>query len=140
LTAAYAMFQGWGIAASLEEVQGLVPKPGIPFRLSVTLSPTAGAMLLVWLGEQITRTGFCDGIWLVVAAFTIAELPRFFTQAVELASSGQVPSEAIALSGVFLVTLAALTVVLELAYRALRVQSLEASALIAIKTTRVQCD
>lgn len=119
LTALLAAFQGWGIANGLEAVRGLVPEPGMLFRLTTVLSLTAGTMLLVWLGDRITKTGFCDGVWLIVASSTIAELPSTLAMALEIQRLGQPQygPPILAAPVVLVVLLVALVVVVQLARR-----------------------
>ncbi|MFQ5657912.1 MAG: preprotein translocase subunit SecY, partial [Candidatus Methylomirabilales bacterium] len=59
-TVLIAMIQGMGISIGLEGVtteagQMVVPNPGWGFRLVTTLTLTAGSIVLMWLGEQISE-------------------------------------------------------------------------------------
>ena len=63
LTAVFAALQAGAVANGYMAVRGVVLEPGQMFWLTTTLSLTAGTMLLLWLGEQITRRGLCDGVW-----------------------------------------------------------------------------
>lgn len=52
-----------------------------PFEWLVTIaSITAGTMLLVWMGEQITSLGIGNGVSLIIFAGIVAALPQFVQQ------------------------------------------------------------
>ena len=74
-TVVLAALQGYGIAASLEGVPGIVNNPGLEFRISATILLTGGTMFLMWLGEQITQRGVGNGISLIIFAGIVANLP-----------------------------------------------------------------
>ena len=126
LTLAFAAFQGWGIASGLEGVRGLVPEPGFGFRFTIMLTLAASTMLLVWLGERITRLGVCDGIWLLYAAEIVAQLPVTATMIYELGQTNQgiTPAGIVALLAL-LAALIALIVLVERAWREIPVQGLD---------------
>lgn len=46
------------------------------YRIQTLLILTAGTMLLMWLGEQITERGIGNGVSLVITIGIVAELPR----------------------------------------------------------------
>ncbi len=93
LTVLIAVVQAYGIAVGLEGyVVGGIPavySPGFFFRLSTVVSLTAGAMFVVWLGEQITQRGFGQGASLIIFAGIIANLPSALTKTIELGKVGQ---------------------------------------------------
>jgi preprotein translocase subunit SecY len=49
------------------------------YRIQTVLIMTTGAMLLVWLGEQITERGIGNGVSLIITIGIIARLPNAFT-------------------------------------------------------------
>jgi len=53
-------------------------EPGLIRALIVVLSFTAGASLVMWMGEQITQFGIGNGISMILFANIIADLPRLF--------------------------------------------------------------
>ena len=127
LTLAFAALQAWGIASALEGVRGLVPEPGFEFRLTTMLTLAASTMLLVWLGEQITRLGVCDGIWLLYAADIVAQAR--VTAEMAFMFDGEfrggvpiTPAEATALLAL-LVALVALIVLIERAWREIPIEA-----------------
>ena len=52
--------------------------PGIGFVLLTALSLVAGALLLMWIGEQITDRGIGNGISLIITVNIMASLPMAF--------------------------------------------------------------
>lgn len=83
-----ALFQSFGIAVALEASAGLVNTPGIGFRLTAVVSLTAGAMFLMWLGEQITERGLGNGISILIFAGIAAGLPSALGGLFELVRTG----------------------------------------------------
>ena len=71
-TVALAAVQGWGFALFAEGLPGVVASPGMQFRLEFTFFLTAGAIFVMWLGEQITENGIGNGASLMIF-FSIAE-------------------------------------------------------------------
>ena len=82
-TVLLALFQGYGLAVSLE-AGSLVTDPGWYFRASCVITLVGGTMFLMWLGEQITARGVGNGISLIIYVGIIAEIPsalaQFFAQ------------------------------------------------------------
>src|SRR5688500_6383897 len=56
-TVALAWVQAWGFALFTESIQGVVADPGFAFRVEMSFFLTAGAIFVMWLGEQITERG-----------------------------------------------------------------------------------
>jgi preprotein translocase subunit SecY len=71
-TVALAWVQAWGFALFTESMQGVVATPGFGFRVQMAFFLTAGAMFVMWLGEQITERGLGNGASLMIF-FSIAE-------------------------------------------------------------------
>jgi preprotein translocase subunit SecY len=76
-----AMMQALGASVFLESLQptqsGLiaVPNPGFGFRLLVMITLTAGTVLIMWMGEQITERGIGNGISLIIFMGIVARFP-----------------------------------------------------------------
>ena len=87
-TLGLAVFQSLGIAVALESSAGLVNAPGIGFRVTAMVSLTAGTMFLMWLGEQITERGLCNGISIIIFAGIAAGLPQSIGGLLELVRTG----------------------------------------------------
>ncbi len=76
-----ATMQALGVSIFLENLPptqaGIpsVPHPGMGFRLLVMLTMTAGTILIMWLGEQITERGIGNGISLIIFIGIVARFP-----------------------------------------------------------------
>ena len=85
--------QGLGIAIGLESQnvggQLVVPDPGWPFRFTTTLTLVAGAIFIMWLGEQISERGIGNGISLLIFASIIVRLPEAITGSFQLLRTGE---------------------------------------------------
>ncbi len=54
----------------------IVIHPGIAFMLTMMITQTAGTILVMWLGEQITERGIGNGISLIIFINIIGRLPN----------------------------------------------------------------
>jgi hypothetical protein len=81
---ALAALDGFGIAKALEYREGFVIEPGWAFRLETIATLAAATALLGWLAEQMTRYGLGDGLWLLLIAPFLVQLPRAAVFAFEL--------------------------------------------------------
>ena len=81
LTLVICVVQGLTLAINLENPGGLgitrdiVMNPGLGFRLMTILTLSAGTMLLMWLGEQMTERGIGNGISMIITVSIISRLP-----------------------------------------------------------------
>lgn len=81
MTVGLAAFQAFGIAVALERqtVNGsmaLVTDPGPLFIFTTVLTLTAGAVFIMFLGEQITARGIGNGMSLLIFAGIVVGLPH----------------------------------------------------------------
>jgi preprotein translocase subunit SecY len=72
LTVLLAIVQGWGFALFTSSLENAVVAPGFGFKLQMVLLLTAGAIFVMWLGEQITERGLGNGASLIIF-FSIVE-------------------------------------------------------------------
>ena len=81
---------GWRNGTTFPELQGqLVLFDNVFLYYFVTVSVmTAGTMLLMWLGEQITERGIGNGISLVITIGIVARLPNAVTGVHDMFSHG----------------------------------------------------
>src|SRR5205085_10276825 len=89
-TVGLAALQAYGIAIGLEHWGNVVIDPGWFFRISAVITLSGGTILLMWLGEQITRRGVCNGISLIIFAGIVARFRTAFTQLFESARTGAI--------------------------------------------------
>ena len=66
----------------------VVPEPGFLFTLTTVLLMTAGTVLMMWIGEQITEKGIGNGISLIIFINIIAGLPMAFFQEWQILMEG----------------------------------------------------
>jgi len=122
MTVGIAIMQAWGFALFMESLQGAVAHPGIAFRLQMTLFLTAGAIFVMWLGEQITDRGVGNGASLLIF-FSIVE--RFWpsiVQTVGFLSTGALSPFKLAVLGVVMLAVVAFTVAITVAARRVPIQ------------------
>lgn len=96
LTALLAAGQALGLAMALEGVSHAVLDPGWTFRIGAVATLVGGTMVMLWLGEEITRRGLGDGIWLLVAVQIVIALPEWFAIAGNMFASGALPGPVLA--------------------------------------------
>ncbi len=92
-TVALSIVQGTMIAYGLESMRApsgasVVYLPGIPFIALTVITVTAGAMFVMWIGEQITERGIGNGISLVIMAGIVARLPSALSTTVQFVREG----------------------------------------------------
>lgn len=88
-TVALATVQGIGLAVGLAS-QGVTFASTFSFYIVAVSSFVAGAVFLMWLGEQITERGIGNGISLLIFASIVAGLPGAIGQSFESARQGDI--------------------------------------------------
>jgi len=112
LTLPLAFVQSYGMILLLN-TQAQIPiisdisNPAIV--LPIMLTVTAGTVLLVWLGEQITEKGIGNGISLLIFASIISSVPSMIGQGLYAASTDE--SRLIPFIAIILVTIILITIV-----------------------------
>lgn len=97
-TIVICIFQGWFIARGLEnpgylgmgEIT-LVSNPGFGFEFLTVVSMTTAAMLVMWLGDQITARGIGNGISLIIMINICSRLPFAINEAWVRYTAGEKP-------------------------------------------------
>jgi len=110
-----AVLQANGLVTGLEEARGVVADPSLTFRLSTTLTLIAGTLLVGWLARQMSSRGLGSGLWLIIAASTLAALPSTLAALYEFQLQGIVAPGAALIGLAFIVAAIAAVVVLLLA-------------------------
>jgi preprotein translocase subunit SecY len=121
-TVILALIQGYGVAISLENSQGIVQDPGFYFRFVTTISLLTGTIFLMWLGEQITARGIGNGISLIIFSGIVAEIPGALASTFELGRTGAISSGIIILILLLLLTAIYFIVFVERAQRRVLIQ------------------
>ena len=86
-TVLLATIQAFGVSAGLAG-QGVTFSSGIDFYIAAIPSFVAGAVFMMWLGEQVTERGIGNGISILIFAGIVAGLPGAIGQAFESARQG----------------------------------------------------
>jgi preprotein translocase subunit SecY len=117
VTVLVAAIQSYGIAGGLVRVTQLVPEPGSLFIATTVLTLVAGALVVVFLCNQITARGIGNGIALMLCVGVVTSLPAGFFGMLELGRQGHVSMGFIAGLALFAVALTAAAVRFEQARR-----------------------
>ncbi len=83
--------QASGMAVYLQKQQDIVASGISPafFLISTVICLTAGCMLMMWIGEQITERGIGNGISLIIFIGIVARFPNAIFTEVTMVQSGQ---------------------------------------------------
>lgn len=88
LTIALCIFQGSGLLGMMGSVVAQVP---VQHRVLIVLFWTAGSMLLLWLGEQVSERGVGNGISVLIFTGIIISLPSIVQGLGEGIRQGSIP-------------------------------------------------
>lgn len=86
-TVILATVQSFGMAVGLAN-QGVAFTAGASFYFVAVVTLVAGAVFLMWLGEQVTERGIGNGISILIFAGIVAGLPSAIGQSFEAARQG----------------------------------------------------
>ncbi len=70
-----APVQAYGVAIGIESIPNAVDEPGLLFRLTAAATVAGGTALLAWLASLISRYGVGSGLWILLLAPYLADLP-----------------------------------------------------------------
>jgi preprotein translocase subunit SecY len=121
LTLGLSIFYSFLYAMTLER-QGLALMPGWSFRFIVTLSLTAGALFVMWLGEQISLHGVGNGSSMIIFAGIVARFPDYVIKTLYYVEQGYMDAIIAILILVGFVAVTACIVYLERGERKIPVQ------------------
>jgi len=91
LTIPLAAFEGYGMI-TLFQRQGVLGNLSLSVLLSSIITITAGAMLLMWIGELISEKGLGNGISLLIFAGIVARLPMSIFETFVTWDPSKIPS------------------------------------------------
>lgn len=122
LTVLITLVQGLFISIGLESMTSpdgtpIVLNAGWHFRMVTMATFTAGSMLVMWLGEQITERGIGNGISLIIFCGIVVGIPRGIMQSMDLIKSG---SMSIFLAAIIVLLMAAVLTAIVFVERAQR--------------------
>ena len=126
-TVALAVVQGSMIAYGLENMKAqsgapVVYSPGLPFIALTVVTVTAGAMFVMWIGEQITERGIGNGISMVIMAGIVARLPSAIGTTFDYVRQGEMSPFVLMIILALSATVIATIVYLETAQRRIPIQ------------------
>ena len=116
-----AAIQAFGMAYALRANQALVTNDIIHV-LVITIILTAGTMLLMRVGEQITAYGIGNGISLIIFAGIVARLPEGIQTIIEYVQSGTVNMFQVAIFAVLAIIMIVATVAATQGQRRIAIQ------------------
>jgi len=119
-TLALALIQATGMSLGLAG-QGVAFAPGFGFHLVAIVTFVAGAMFMMWLGEQITERGVGNGISMLIFAGIVAGLPSAIGQSLELARRDEINPFALIVIALLAVAIIAFVVFIERGQRRIAV-------------------
>ncbi len=90
LTVGLSMMYSFTYAMYLES-QGLALVPGWGFRIIFVMSLTVGALLVMWLGEQISLFGLGNGSSMIIFAGIVSRFPQYIMQTKAMVDAGSLP-------------------------------------------------
>ena len=114
LTVVLAFFQAVGMSIGLKAAV-LNPNPVNILIIAITL--TAGTVLLMWIGEQITAQGVGNGISLIIFAGIVAALPKNIGVIYQYLQAGTINYFSVLLFGIIAVGMIVFVIYVEAAYR-----------------------
>ena len=119
-TVVLALVQAIGMSVGLSS-QGVAFSNDFSFYFVAVTTFVAGAMFMMWLGEQITERGVGNGISMLIFAGIVAGLPRAIGQSFESARQGDINIFALIGVGLLAVAIIAFVVFIERGQRRIAV-------------------
>lgn len=104
------------------ERTGLALQPGLAFTIMFVATMTAGAMFVMWLGEQISLYGVGNGSSMLIFAGIISRLPNDIMQTVQYVNLGTINMLSVIIVAIIFVLIVACIVFLEKGERKIPVQ------------------
>ena len=114
LTVVLAFLQAIGMSIGLKQAI-LNPNPVNILIIAITL--TAGTVLLMWIGEQITAQGIGNGISLIIFAGIVAALPKNIGTIYQYIQAGTINYFSVLLFAIIAVAMIVFVVYIEAAFR-----------------------
>lgn len=114
MTVVLAFLQALGMSIGL---RGAVINPNAVNILIIAITLTAGTVLLMWIGEQITAQGVGNGISLIIFAGIVAALPKNIGIIYQYLEAGTINYFSVLLFGVIAVAMVVFVIYVEAGYR-----------------------
>lgn len=117
ITIVICVVQGFLFAKGMPTLlQGyqIVNDPGMPFFITTTILLVAAAMLIMWLGEQITDKGIGQGASIIITISVISSMPTAIQRVYQYVSDDVLtPIHAVLLGALFLIVTGATVMVVQ---------------------------
>ncbi|MGL4324488.1 MAG: hypothetical protein ACRCTD_10665 [Beijerinckiaceae bacterium] len=117
LALAMAVTQAIGVSRALGHMPEVMGNTGMEFQIGVVASLFGGTALCIMLAQVITTRGVGAGLWVIVAANSILEIPGFLRSLAEMVRSGQINANTVLLVALVYAAAIMALVMLALAYR-----------------------
>ncbi len=121
-TVLLAWVQAWGFALFTESLQGAVHGPGFAFRLQMAFFLTAGAVFVMWLGEQITERGLGNGASLLIFFSIVERIWPGIGQTFRFVSTGAIGAFSLLVLVALMVSVVAAVIYITMAARRILIQ------------------
>lgn len=105
---------------AIESYPGLIIAPSFLFEATTVLAVAAGAILVMWLAEQITVRGIGDGVLVILACSILSHLPFALFTLGERVETGDLEGRWLLATLFLTAAIIALVVVVERAVRWIR--------------------
>jgi len=115
-----ALVQAVGMCSGLVS-QGITLSTGIAFFIPAVVSLVAGAMFLMWLGEQITERGIGNGISMLIFAGIVAGIPSAIGMSLEATRQGEMSMLALLILFILAIVVVGAVIFMERAQRRITV-------------------
>ena len=121
-TVALAWVQAWGFALFTQSLQGVVATPGFGFQVQMAFFLTAGAVFVMWLGEQITERGLGNGASLMIFFSIVERIWPGILQTFKFVSTGAVGAFSLLVLIAIMIAVVASVVAVTMAARKVPIQ------------------
>jgi preprotein translocase subunit SecY len=125
LTVPICIVQAWMAVGQLKSIEVSAPifmSTGFGTSLQMIVGLTAGALFVMWLGEQITEYGIGNGASILIMAGIIARMPQIWYDLVEQSTKGDQQLDSIILMAILFLLAIAGTVLITQAQRRIPIQ------------------
>ena len=122
LTVGIALLQAYGYTIFTMSQPGAVLAPTFGFQMEMVLFLTAGAVFVMWLGEQITERGIGNGASLLIFFSIVERIWPSIGQTWGFINSGAIKLIQLVLLGALMVAVVAATVAITVAARRVNIQ------------------
>jgi preprotein translocase subunit SecY len=125
LTVPICVVQAWMAVGQLKAIEVSAPifmSTGFGTTLQMIVGLTAGALFVMWLGEQITEYGIGNGASILIMAGIIARMPQIWYDLIEQSTKGDQQLDSIILMAILFLLAIAGTVLITQAQRRIPIQ------------------